>query len=185
MAGDDIRKGAIIELDGKLLQILDIQHVKMKRTALLRMKLRDIRGGHTTEQTFQSSIKFKRVRLEERPMQFLYQDGGIYHFMDQETFEQIPLSQEQIGDGVNYLKENMTVNISFYEEEIIGIELPITIELTVTATDPGYKGDTATGGNKLAKLETGISIQVPLFINEGDIIKIDTRTGEYLERVNQ
>lgn len=184
MAGDDVRKGAILEMDGKLLQIVDVQHVKMKRTALLKMKLKDVRGGHITEQSFQSDSKFKRVRLEERPMQYLYSDGDLFHFMDEETFEQTVLSKDQIGDNIKYLKDGMSIQIAMYKEEIIGVEMPLTVELAVTETDPGFKGDTATGGNKPATLETGITIQVPLFINEGDVLKIDTRNGSYLERAN-
>lgn len=184
MAGDDVKKGAILEMDGKLLQVIDMQHVKMKRTALLKMKLKDIRGGHITEQSFQSDSKFTRVRLEERPMQYLYNDGDLFYFMDEETFEQITLGKDQIGENIRFLKDGMSLQIAMYKEEIIGIEMPLTVELEVTETDPGFKGDTATGGSKPAKLETGITIQVPLFINEGDVLKIDTRSGSYLERAN-
>ncbi|MFH1662438.1 MAG: elongation factor P [Chloroflexota bacterium] len=181
----ELKKGIVIELNDKLYQVIEYKHIKMKRTALVRLKLRDIIGGHTIEQTFQSDDKFKRARLEYRRMQYLYSDGGIYNFMDEENFEQIPLNASQLGDAVNYMKENMSLEISSYKDEIIGVELPITIELKVIQTDPGFKGDTATGGTKLAKMETGITIQVPLFINEGDIIKVDTRTGNYLERASQ
>jgi elongation factor P len=118
-------------------------------------------------------------------MQYLYNDGDLYYFMDQENFEQIPLNKEQLDDAVDYLKEGMSIELSSYKEKIIGVELPITVELEVVETEPGFKGDTATAGNKPAKLETGVSIQVPLFVNQGDVIKVDTRTGSYLERVNQ
>lgn len=185
MAGDDIKKGAIIEVDGKLLYIIEIQHIKMKRTALLRMKLRNVRDGHTTEQTFQSNTKFSRVRLEDRPMQYLYKDGDLYYFMDEETFEQMPLTQEQLGDAVKYTKENESIKVLNYKSEVISVEIPVTVELAVTETEPGFKGDTANAGNKPATMETGIIVQVPLFINEGDVLKIDTRNGEYLERVNK
>jgi len=184
ISGSDLRKGIIIELDGTLYQVVDYQHVKMKRTALARVKLRDLNAGHTTERSFQSNDKLVRARLESRPMQYLYNDGDIYHFMDTESFEQIEINRKRLGDTLNYLKENFTVEVSRYKDEVVDIELPVAVELEVTNTEPGFKGDTASGGSKLAKLETGLSIQVPLFINEGDVIKVDTRTGEYLERSN-
>lgn len=182
ISSGDLRKGITIELNGKLYQVIDYQHIKMKRTALNRLKLRNIRDGHTIEQTFQSSEKFIRARLDFRKMQYLYNDGDLYYFMDEENFEQMPLSKNQLGSTLDYLIEGMSVEVSSYKEELVGVELPIAVELTVTETDPGFKGDTATSGSKPAKLETGISIQVPLFINEGEKIKVDTRTGEYLER---
>ncbi len=184
ISGGELRKGITIELEGKLYQVIDYKHIKMKRTALARVKLRDIRDGHTIEQTFQTNEKFNRARLDYRRMQYLYNDGSLYYFMDEENFEQMPLSAEQLGDVTNYLKEGMSLEVSSYKSEVIGVELPITVELQVTETDPGFKGDTATAGNKPAKLETGITIQVPLFIDNGDIIKVDTRTGAYLERVS-
>jgi len=180
----ELRKGVTIELDGKLYQVMDYQHIKQKRTALARVKLRDIQGGHSIERTFQSTEKFVRARLEFRDMQYLYNDGNIYYLMDQETFEQISISAEQLGDAVNYMKEGTTIQVSNYKGDIIGVELSITVELKITATEPGFKGDTATGATKLATLETGLEVQVPLFINENDTIKVDTRTGTYLERVN-
>ena len=183
ITGSELRKGIIIELAGKLYQVIDYQHVKMKRTALLRLKLRDIRGGHTIERTFPSNEKFSRVRLDPRSMQYLYNDGGLYYFMDEETFEQMPLSSSHLADAVNYLKEGMSLQVSSYRDEVIGVELPITVKLRVVATDPGFKGDTATAGTKPATLETGITVQVPLFINRDDVIKVDTLSGEYLERV--
>ena len=178
----ELRKGVIIELENKLYQVVDYQHIKMKRTALARVKLRDINAGHTVERTFQSAEKLVRVRLDSQQMQYLYNDGDLYYFMDEESFEQMPLTPSQLGDALNYLKEGNSVEVSSYKGEVVSIELPITINLEVTETDPGFKGDTATGGTKPAKLETGLTIQVPLFINQGDIIKVDTRTGTYLER---
>ena len=178
----ELRKGVIIELEDKLYQVVDYQHVKMKRTALARVKLRDINAGHTVERTFQSDERLVRVRLESQQMQYLYNDGNLYYFMDQESFEQTPLTSSQLGDTLNYLKEGNSVEVSSYKGEIVGIELPITVELEVVETEPGFKGDTATAGTKPAKLETGITIQVPLFVNEGDVIKVDTRTSTYLER---
>ena len=178
----ELRRGVIIELEDKLYQVVDYQHVKMKRTALARVKLRDINAGHTVERTFQSDERLVRARLDSQQMQYLYNDGDLYYFMDQENFEQMPLTSSQLGDALNYLKEGNSVEVSSYKGEVVGIALPITVELEVTETEPGFKGDTATAGNKPAKLETGLTVQVPLFINEGDVIKVDTRTGTYLER---
>jgi elongation factor P len=179
----ELRKGITIEHDGKLYQVIDYQHIKMKRTALARLKLRDIRDGHTIERTFQSSEKFIRARLDYRSMQYLYSDGDLHYFMDEENFEQMPIGTDQLGDVLSYIKEGMSVQISSYKDELVGVELPITVELEVVDTDPGFKGDTATAGNKPAKLETGITVQVPLFVNTGNVIKVDTRDGSYLERV--
>ena len=184
ISGSELRKGVIIELEGKLYQVLEYQHVKMKRTALAKVKLRDIQAGHTVERSFQSNEKFTRARLDYRSSQYLYNDGGLYYFMDEENYEQTALIAEQLGDTVNYLKDGISVGISSYQGELIDVELPITVELKVIDTGPGFKGDTATAGNKPAKLETGITIQVPMFINNEDIIKVDTRTGSYLERIS-
>jgi len=134
------------------------------------------------ERSFQSNDRLVRARLDSSQMQYLYNDGGIYYFMNEENYEQMPLNKEQLGDALNYLKEGNSVEMTTYKGEIIGVEMPITVELEVTETDPGFKGDTATSGNKLATLETGVTIQVPLFINQGDVLKIDTRTGTYIER---
>jgi elongation factor P len=181
----DLRKGITIELDGALYQVLDYQHIKIGRgSAQLRLKLREVRGGHTIERTFQAGEKFVRARLDYRNMQYLYNDGDLYYFMDEENFEQFPLSLDQLGDAISYLKENMSLQISSYKGELIGVELPIAVELEVIETEPGFKGDTATAGNKPAKLETGITVQVPLFVNVGDVIKVDTRSATYLERVS-
>ena len=183
ISGSELRKGVIIELEGKLYQVTDYRHVKMKRTALARVKLRDIQAGHTIEQTFQSNQKFTRARLDFRGMQYLYNDGDLYYLMDEENFEQMPIDASQLGDAINYLKEGMSLQVSSYKGELVGVELPITVQLEVVDTGPDFKGDTATAGSKPATLETGITIQVPLFINKGDIIKVDTRDGSYLERV--
>ncbi len=184
ISGSELRKGIIIELEGKLYQVVDYQHIKMKRTALAKVKLRDMQAGHTIERTFQSGEKFVQARLDYRNSQYLYNDGNLYYFMDEESYEQIAISAEQLGDTLNYLKEGMSLGVSSYQGELVGVELPITVELKVIDTGPGFKGNTATAGNKPAKLETGITIQVPLFINNEDIIKVDTRTGSYLERVS-
>jgi len=183
ISSGELKKGITIELDGELYQVLDYQHIKMGRgSAQVRLKLRDLHAGHTIERTFQASEKFIRARLDFRKMQYLYNEGDLYYFMDEENFEQIPLNSDQIGDAVNYLKEGLSVEVSSYKGELVGVELPIAVELQVTETGPGFKGDTATAGTKPAKLETGITIQVPLFVNNGDIIKVDTRSGSYLER---
>lgn len=180
----ELKKGISIELDGELFTILDYQHLKLGRgSAQVRIKLRNVRAGHITERTFQAGDRFPRAYLDRRGVQYLYSDSDLYHFMDNENFEQTALNREHLGDAVNYLKENMTVDLLTYKGDPIGVELPITVELQVAETEPGFKGDTATGGNKPARLETGLSIQVPLFINVGDVLKVDTRTGTYVERV--
>ena len=180
-----LKKGIVIELDGVLYQVIDYQHLKLGRgSAQVRLKLRDIRAGHNIERTFQASEKFVRARLDYRSVQYLYNDGGLYYFMDEENFEQTPLNSEQLGDTLNYLKEGMSLALSIYKGEVIGVELPIGVELQVVTTEPGFKGNTATAGTKPAKLETGLTIQVPLFVNTGNIIKVDTRTGSYLERIS-
>ncbi|MEE8470131.1 MAG: elongation factor P [Dehalococcoidia bacterium] len=178
-----LKKGITIELDGHLYTILDYQHIKVGRgSAQIRLRLRDIRAGHTIERTFQAGEKFDRVRLEQRPAQYLYQDGDLYYFMDTETFEQTPLDAEQLGGVLNYLKEDMTVTISRHGDEAIGVELPITVELAIAETGPSFKGNTSSAGTKPAVLETGITIQVPFFISTGDIVRVDTRDGSYVER---
>ena len=181
--GSDLRKGVTIELDGKLYQVVEYQHVKQKRTALAKVRLRDIKGGHTIERTFQSAERLVRARLEYRDMQYLYRDGDIYYFMDEENYEQMSVNAEQLDDAINYLKEGMSLQVANYKGDLVGVELPINMELEVTHTDPGFKGDTATAGTKPATVETGITIQVPLFINVGDVIKVDTRNDAYIERV--
>ena len=184
ISGSELRKGITIELEGEVYQVLDYHHLKLGRgSAQVRLRLRDIHAGHTLERTFQSTEKFVRARLDYRRMQYLYNDGDLYYFMDEESFEQIPLSTAQLGDALNYLKEGMSLEVLSYKGELVGVELPTAVELQVIETGPSFKGDTATAGNKPAKLETGITIQVPLFISTGDVIKVDTRSGSYLERV--
>jgi elongation factor P len=180
----DLRKGIAIELDGDLWQILDYHHIKMGRgSAQVRIKLRNIKRGQTVERTFQAGEKWPRAFLEKRPIQYLYRDGNDFHFMELENFEQFSLTAEQLDDVAAYLKEGMTLDRTSYEGETIGVELPITVDLAVTTTEPGFAGDTATGARKPATTETGLVVQVPLFVNEGDVIRIDTRTGEYQTRV--
>ena len=183
IGASELKKGITIELDGQLYRITDYQHIKIGRgSAQLRLKLRDIMAGHTIERTFQASEKFNKARLEQFSVQYLYSDNGLYYFMDNETFEQTPLTIEQLGDAINYLKENIELVILSYKDKPLGVEMPAAVELQITETGPGFKGDTATAGNKPATLETGLVVQVPMFINTGDTIKVDTRTGKYLER---
>jgi len=179
----DLKKGITIELDGNLYQVIDYSHIKMGRgSAQVRMKLRDIRAGHTIERTFQAGEKFVRARVERHPMQYLYSDGDLYHFMNTETYDQMPLTREQVGDAINFLTENATCDVLTYGNEAVGVELPAAVVLEVAQTEPWVRGDTAQGGTKPAKLETGLTVQVPLFVNTGDKVKVDTRTGQYLER---
>jgi len=181
----ELKKGIAIELDGRIYQIVDYHHIKMQqRQPVIRLKLHDVRSGNVTERNFQSGDKFKPALLEHRAVQYLYNDGDLYYFMDNESYEQIALTAAQIGVGINYLKEGLNLEILTCKGEAVNIELPAAVELQVTETEPGFKGDTATGGSKPAKVETGISIQVPLFISAGDIIKVDTRSGEYLGKAS-
>ncbi len=180
----EIKKGIMIELDGQLQQIIDFQHIKMGRgSAQIRLKMRNVRTGQITDRSFQATEKFQRVRLDHRTVQYLYNDGDQYHFMDTESFDQITLTREVLDDAVNYLKENINLELLSYNEQPLGVELPITVDLKIEHTEPGFKGDTATGGTKPATVETGLVVQVPLFVNQGETIRVDTRTGTYLERV--
>jgi elongation factor P len=181
----ELKKGVTIELDGKLMNILEYNHIKMGRgSAQVRIKFRDVRTGAITEQTFQAGTKGPRARVETRDMQYLYRDDEFFYFMNTETYEQIPVSADKVGDAHLYLRENDSCKLVMYGDEVIGIELPLTVELTVTQTDPGLKGDTATGATKPATLETGLVVQVPLFVDEGTKIRVNTDTGAYIERVN-
>ena len=180
----DVKKGVIIELDGQLMKVLDWTHIKMARgSAQVRMKLQNVRKGDIIERTFQAGTRWPRARVEQRKVQYLYTDGDAFHFMDNETYDQFTVSAAQLGDDVQYLKENTEVFVSQYEGEVLGVDLPVTVDLVVTQTDPGFAGDTATGAKKSATVETGLVVQVPLFVNEGDLLRIDTRTGEYVTRV--
>ena len=184
LSTNELKKGATIELDGKLMTVLDYSHIKTGRgSAQVKVKFRDARSGSIVEQTFQSGTKWPRARVETREMQFLYNDDQFYYFMNTESFEQIPVTGDRVGDANRYLKENDTCQLVMYGDEVIGIELPLTVELLVTATDPGFKGDTATGGTKPATTETGLVVNVPLFVEEGTRIKVNTDSGAYIERV--
>jgi elongation factor P len=177
----DLRRGITIEMDGVLYQVVEFNHLKMGRgSAQVRMKLKDVRAGHIIERTVQAGAKFARARVERLSAQYLYADGDLHYFMNTETFDQIVLNTAQLGDAINYLTENATCDLLTYEDQPIGIELSAAVELAVAQTDPGLRGDTAQGGTKPATLETGLIVQVPLFINTGDRLKVDTRSGEYL-----
>ncbi|HET6381432.1 MAG TPA: elongation factor P [candidate division Zixibacteria bacterium] len=180
----DVRKGVIIELDGQLMKVLDWTHIKMARgSAQVRMKLQNVRKGDIVERTFQAGTRWPRARVEQRKVLYLYSDGDAYHFMDSETYDQFAVSAQMLGDDAKYLKENTEVFVSMHEGEVLGVDLPVTVDLTVTSTEPGVAGDTVSGARKPATLETGLVVQVPLFVNEGDTLRIDTRTGEYVTRV--
>ena len=184
IATSDFRKGLKLEYKGDPYEIVDFQHVKMGRGgAVVKTKMKNIRTGSVIEETIRSGEKFPTPELEDRKMQYLYLQDEHYYFMDQETFEQVPLTAAQLGNAKLFLKENIEVKILKYKGEPLDVELPTFIELVVVKTDPGYKGDTASGGGKPATVETGAVVRVPFHINEGDTIKVDTRTSEYIERV--
>lgn len=179
----DFRNGATFEMEGNVYSIIEFQHVKPgKGAAFVRTKIRNVISGAVTERTFNPNDKFPTAFIERKDMQYLYNDGDLYYFMDPESFEQIPISKDVLGDNFKFVKENMECKILSYKSNVFGIEPPNFVELEITKTDPGFKGDTATNATKPAVLETGAEIKVPLFINEGEKIRIDTRTGEYMER---
>jgi len=184
ISAGDIRKGITVEIDGQVFVIVDFQHVKPgKGAAFVRTKIKNIMTGAVLERTFNPTEKFPRAHIEKKEMQYLYNDGSLYYFMDTETYEQLPLNRDQVEDALPYIKENMNVAIRFYKGQAFSVEPPNFVELTVVDTEPGFRGDTATGATKPATMETGAIIQVPLFVNTGDVIRVDTRTGEYMERV--
>jgi elongation factor P len=183
ISSNEFRTGLTIEVEGDIYTVVEFQHVKPgKGSAFVRCKLKNIRTGGVVERTFRAGEKLARAHLEHKEMQYLYREGDSFVLMDNETYEQVSLSEAQLGDSTKYLKENMNLYLLTYSDDLIGVELPNTVELKVVAADPGLRGDTATGGTKAATLETGLVIQVPLFIEEGTVIKVDTRSGEYLER---
>lgn len=181
----DFRKGLKVEFKGEPCEIVDFQHVKMGRGgAIVRTKLRKLKTGAVIEETFRSGEKLEKPGLEEKSMQYLYSQDEHYYFMDTETYEQVPLASDQLGEAKTFLKENMTVKILYHKDMPMSVELPTFVELVVIKTAPaGFRGDTASGGGKPATLETGAVVKVPFHINEGDTIKVDTRTSEYIERV--
>ncbi len=183
MAGD-FRKGVTVEIDGVVWSISDFQHVKPgKGAAFVRTKLKNVMTGAVLERTFSPTDKYPLAHIETKDMEYLYSDGELYYFMDVETYEQIPLNFEQVEDAIDFIKENDQVKMRFYKGSAFSVEAPNFVELKVTETEPGFKGDTATGTTKPAVVETGYHIAVPLFVNEGDTIRIDTRTGEYMSRI--
>lgn len=184
LSASEFRKGLTFEMDGQIYTIVDFQHVKPgKGAAFVRTKIKNTITGSVTERSFNPTDKYPKAHIERKEMQYLYEDGGLYYFMDNETYEQIPLNHEQVEDAIIYLKPNDNANIKFYKGEAFSVEPQNFVELVVTHTEPGFKGDTATGATKPATLETGAVVMVPLFINIGDTIRVDTRTGEYMERL--
>jgi elongation factor P len=185
MAGD-FRNGKTFELDGQVMQIVEFQHVKPgKGAAFVRTKMKNVITGAVIERSFSPTDKFEEAVVERKDMQYSYNDGGLYYFMDLESYELVPLDADKLSDNFKFVKEEMICRIVSYKGNIFAVEPPMFVELAVTETEPGFKGDTATGTTKPATLETGATIKVPLFINEGDVLRIDTRTGEYLERAKQ
>lgn len=184
ISASDFKKGITFEIDGDVFVIVDFQHVKPgKGSAFVRAKIRNIKTGSLVERTFNPTDKFPKAHIETKEMQYLYNDGTLYYFMDPETFDQIPLGLDKVEDAIQYIKENMTATIKFHKGEAFSVDPPNFVELIITECDPGVKGDTATGATKPATVETGAVITVPLFVNLGDTIRIDTRTGEYMSRV--
>ncbi len=181
-----IKKGSTLEIDGTLYRVMEIEHIKIGRgSAQVRMKLRDVRAGHIIDKSAQAGTRYQKARIERQESQFLYPDGDFYNFMNTETFDQFPVPKDRIQEALAYLVENATCNLLMFGDEAVGIELPASVALKVVETDPWVKGDTAQGGSKPATLETGITVTVPLFINKDDMLKIDTRSGEYIERASK
>ncbi len=179
----DFKNGVTFEMDGKVYSIIEFQHVKPgKGAAFVRTKIRDVINGSVTEKTFNPTEKFPTAFIERKDMEFSYEDGGLYYFMDQETYDMIPVDASNLSDSFKFVKENMVCKILSYKGNVFGVEPPTFVNLAVTQTDPGFAGNTATNATKPATLETGAEIKVPLFIEEGEVIQIDTRTGEYLSR---
>lgn len=184
VSAGDFKNGLTIEVEGNIYQILEFQHVKPgKGAAFVRTKLKNIISGSTVERTFRPSEKFPKAHIERKDMQYLYSDGELFHFMDGETYEQIAVNAEAIGDALKFVKENVEVKICSHKGSVYAVEPPLFVELAITETEPGFKGDTAQGATKPAVVETGATVYVPLFVDQSDVIKIDTRTGEYLSRV--
>ena len=184
LSAGDFRNGLTIEYENSVYQIIDFQHVKPgKGAAFVRTKMRDIKNGGIIEKSFRPTEKFPQARIDRNDMQYLYNDGDLYHFMDTESYEQIALNQDDIGDSLKFVKENEMVKICSHNGSVFAVEPPLFVELDITETEPGFKGDTAQGATKPAVVETGATVYVPLFVEIGDKIKIDTRTGEYLSRV--
>lgn len=185
ISAGELRPGATFERDGQLYQVMDFAHVKQARgSAFVRTKFKNLYTGSLTEETFRPEERFMRARIERTEAQFLYRDGDLYTMMDTTTYDQSTVSAQQLGESVHFLKENENMTLLKYVGRVIGIELPIAVELKVTETEPGFKGDTANAASKPAKLETGWTVDVPLFVNQGELVRVDTRTGKYMERVS-
>ena len=183
ISAGDFRNGVTIEIEGAVFQIIEFQHVKPgKGAAFVRTKLKNVINGGVVERTFRPTEKFPQARIDRSDMQYLYQDGDLYNFMNTETYEQVALNSDTVGDSLKFVKENEVCKVCAYNGSIFSVEPPLFVELEITETEPGFKGDTATGASKPAIVETGAQVSVPLFVNQGDVIKIDTRTGEYLSR---
>ena len=183
ISAGDFRNGVTIEVDGNIFQIVEFQHVKPgKGAAFVRTKLKNIINGSVVEKTFRPTEKFPQARIDRKDMQYLYADGDLFTFMDTETYDQISLNKDTVGDALKFVKENEICKVCSHNGSVFAVEPPLFVELEITDTEPGFKGDTATGASKPATVETGAQVSVPLFVNQGDRIKIDTRTGEYLSR---
>jgi elongation factor P len=179
----DLKKGSTIEIDGNLYQVIEMDHIKMGRgSAQVRMKLRDLRAGHIIDKSVQAGARFQRARVERSPAQYLYADGDLIYFMNTETYDQFPVNKSILGDALDYLVENGEANLLMYGTEPVGIEMPAAVELAVKVAEPAVRGDTAQGGTKPVTMETGLQVNVPMFIEVGDKLKIDTRNGQYLSR---
>ena len=184
ISAGEFRNGVTFEFEGNVFQIVEFQHVKPgKGAAFVRTKLKNVITGAVVEKTFRPTEKMPKAHIERKNMAYSYNDGDLFYFMDNETFDMMPLSQDQLGDALKFVTEIMNVVVLSYKGSVFGVEPPTFVELKVTATEPGFKGDTSTGATKPATLETGATINVPLFVDEGDVIRVDTRTGEYMERV--
>ena len=184
VSAGDFKNGLTVEIEGNVFQILEFQHVKPgKGAAFVRTKLKNIINGGVVEKTFRPTEKFENAHIDRKEMQYLYNDGDLYYFMDTETYDQIAVNNDTVGDSLKFVKENENVKLSSYQGSVFAIEPPLNVELEITETEPGFKGDTAQGATKPATVETGAIVMVPLFVEQGDVLKIDTRSGEYLSRV--
>ena len=185
ISAGDFRNGVCFEMDGQVFTVVEFQHVKPgKGSAFVRTKYKKVKTGSVVERTFNPNEKFESAQLNRNDMQYIYADGDLYYFMDQETFDQKPIHKDSVGDAIKFLKEEMICKVLSYKGEVFSVELPITVNLEITECEPGVRGDTTNNASKYATLETGAVVKVPLFVNQNEIVRVDTRTGEYLERAN-
>ncbi|HOO48398.1 MAG TPA: elongation factor P [Saccharofermentans sp.] len=185
ISAGDFRNGVCFEMDGQVFTVVEFQHVKPgKGSAFVRTKYKNVKTGSVVERTFNPNEKFESAQLNRNDMQYIYADGDLYYFMDQETFDQKPIHKDSVGDAIKFLKEEMICKVLSYKGEVFSVELPITVDLEITECEPGVRGDTTNNASKYATLETGAVVKVPLFVNQNEIVRVDTRTGEYLERAN-